>query len=119
MLLLRGPQTPGELRSRAARLHDYHDIGAVEAVVARLASREDGPHVAELAREPGRRESRWVQCFCEQPPASALAPTPAPGAPTAGGDHDRMVMLETRLERLEAKVARLHEALGVDDESDA
>ena len=62
-LLLRGPQTPGELRSRAARMASFADAAAVEQVLERLASRADGPFVRRLAREPGRREARYADCF--------------------------------------------------------
>ena len=63
-LLLRGPQTPGELRSRAGRLCRLNDVGDVEAALKQLAEREDGPYVARLPREPGKRESRYAQLFC-------------------------------------------------------
>ena len=59
-LLLRGPQTPGELRGRASRMAPITEVGEVEAALTRLASREDGPFVVRLAREPGRRESRYA-----------------------------------------------------------
>jgi uncharacterized protein YceH (UPF0502 family) len=59
-LLLRGPQTPGELRSRAARMAPFTDVSEVEAALTRLGDREDGPFVTRLAREPGRRESRYA-----------------------------------------------------------
>src|SRR5258708_7341330 len=62
-LLLRGPQTPGELRSRAARMSMFADASEVEAALARLSEREDGPFVLQLAREPGRRESRYAHLF--------------------------------------------------------
>jgi hypothetical protein len=62
-LLLRGPQTPGELRSRAARMADFSDVSEVEAALTRLSRREDGPFVTQLAREPGRRDSRWAHLF--------------------------------------------------------
>jgi uncharacterized protein len=62
-LLLRGPQTPGELRSRAARMSQFTDVSEVEAALARLSEREDGPFVLRLAREPGRRESRYAHLF--------------------------------------------------------
>lgn len=51
-LLLRGAQTPGELRSRASRMHEFSDMAEVESTLERLASREDGPYVIRLAREP-------------------------------------------------------------------
>src|SRR5580658_1134854 len=56
-LLLRGPQTPGELRSRAARMAEFSDVTQVEAALEALSSRESGPLVQKLVREPGRRES--------------------------------------------------------------
>lgn len=62
-LLLRGPQTPGELRSRAARMHEFSDMQEVEQTLENLASREDGPFVLRLAREPGKRESRYMHLF--------------------------------------------------------
>ncbi|HTT02705.1 MAG TPA: YceH family protein [Steroidobacteraceae bacterium] len=75
VLLLRGPQTPGELRSRASRMAGFADVGALEAVLQRLAERTDGPFVAALPREPGRRESRFMHLFGgEPPPAHSTAP---------------------------------------------
>ena len=62
-LLLRGAQTPGELRSRAARMHEFSDMQEVEQTLENLASREDGPFVLRLAREPGKRESRYMHLF--------------------------------------------------------
>ena len=62
-LLVRGPQTPGELRSRAARMAPFTDVSEVEAALTRLGDREDGPFVTRLAREPGRRDSRYAHLF--------------------------------------------------------
>jgi uncharacterized protein YceH (UPF0502 family) len=62
-LLLRGPQTPGELRGRASRMAPFTDVSEVEAALTRLSEREDGPFVTRLAREPGRRESRYAHLF--------------------------------------------------------
>ncbi len=62
-LLLRGPQTPGELRTRASRMHPFGHVDEVQAVLDTLASREDGPFVVRLEREPGRRESRYAHLF--------------------------------------------------------
>src|SRR6478609_5625251 len=70
-LLLRGPQTPGELRSRAPRMAEFPDPGVIETVLAGLASRPGGGLVVRLAREPNRRDSRWAQLF-EELPASAV-----------------------------------------------
>ena len=62
-LLVRGPQTPGELRSRAARMAPVTDVSEIEAALSRLSNREDGPFVTRLAREPGRRDSRYAHLF--------------------------------------------------------
>lgn len=59
-LLLRGPQTPGELRGRAERMHRFADMAEVENALEQLASRDDGPYVVRLPREPGKRESRYM-----------------------------------------------------------
>lgn len=59
-LLLRGAQTPGELRTRASRMHEFSDMQEVEQTLEGLAAREDGPYVVRLAREPGKRESRYM-----------------------------------------------------------
>ncbi|MES9993364.1 MAG: DUF480 domain-containing protein [Candidatus Thiodiazotropha sp.] len=63
LLMLRGPQTPGELRSRSNRLCKFSDVEEVERALSGLMQREDGPFVARLAREPGRRESRFAHLF--------------------------------------------------------
>jgi uncharacterized protein YceH (UPF0502 family) len=62
-LLLRGPQTPGELRSRASRMASFTDGAEVEACLARLSKRDGTPYVTRLTREPGRREPRYAQLF--------------------------------------------------------
>lgn len=67
-LLLRGPQTPGELRTRAARFAPLHDVTEVEAALEDLMTRPEGPYVARLAREPGRRDSRYMHLFSGEAP---------------------------------------------------
>ncbi len=103
-LFLRGPQTPGELRSRASRLCRFADVGEVEAALEQLARREDGPYVVRLPREPGKRESRYAHLFSGEvrgaEPGAALVDTgPAHG--------DRLEQIEQRLAELEAEVAAL------------
>ncbi|HSY07101.1 MAG TPA: DUF480 domain-containing protein [Steroidobacteraceae bacterium] len=94
-LLLRGPQTPGELRSRASRMAEFADTDAVEAVLADLIERADGQFVTRLPREPGRRDARYAHLFSGEvaaPPSAA--PRDAAVAPS-------------RLERLEEEVRQL------------
>ncbi len=76
VLLLRGPQTPGELRTRTNRLCEFPDAEAVEATLKNLMSREDGPFIARLPRASGERESRYAHLFFG---AIESAPEP-PGA---------------------------------------
>src|SRR5690242_17398016 len=72
-LLLRGPQTPGELRSRASRMASFGDVSEVEAALQGLLERESAPLVVRLAREPGRRESRYMHLFGGEPPPQSVA----------------------------------------------
>lgn len=117
VLLLRGAQTPGELRTRTTRLHDFGDIGEVERVLSTLATRGDGPHVAELPREPGRRESRWVQLFTgAAPPATTRShPVVEATAPQRDEEGTRLAALEHRVAALEATVAALRAELGIEE----
>lgn len=104
-LLLRGPQTPGELRMHAGRLAPLGDVQQVEAALEDLMTRPEGPFVARLAREPGRRESRYAQLFTG-PPTQALAGTVAEpaAAPLATAEEPGLV---ARVAALEAEVAEL------------
>jgi uncharacterized protein YceH (UPF0502 family) len=107
VLLLRGPQTPGELRTRTERLCKFHDVGEVEAVLEHLMQRDDGPFVVKLPREPGKRESRFAHLFGDVPVLQDVA-VPAP-AGSAWPDSDA-----GRIERLEKIVNRLqHEVAGL------
>ncbi|MGH8288496.1 MAG: YceH family protein [Steroidobacteraceae bacterium] len=111
-LLLRGPQTPGELRSRAGRMASFTDVSEVEAVLQGLQERESGPLVARLAREPGRRESRYMQLFGGEPvpQAEAQAEAQARAAEGASSGAERET-LETRVARLETELMSLRAEL--------
>lgn len=102
-LLLRGAQTPGELRSRASRMYEFSDMAEVDATLEQLATREDGPYVVRLAREPGKRESRFMHLFCGEVDEQALASDA--GVSAASGD------LQARVEALESEVAELRQRL--------
>ena len=106
-LLLRGPQTPGELRTRAQRLAPFADIGDVEATLARLVGREDGPFVTKLARQPGSREARYAQLFTELPEQASADESAEPEPAEAG----REPGIGARVAALEATVARLTEEI--------
>jgi len=78
VLLLRGPQTVGELRSRALRLHKFNEMSEVEAVLQGLTEREDGPFVIKLPRQTGRKEHRYDHLFCGEPEIEEEAEFPGP-----------------------------------------
>ncbi|WOX51143.1 DUF480 domain-containing protein [Aeromonas sp. CD] len=107
-LLLRGPQTPGELRSRTNRLCSFDDVTQVDAVLAKLA--EQGPYVVKLPREPGKRESRYAHLFSGEVDLQALAET-APASSYASPAADRLTALEEEVESLKAQLQLLAERL--------
>jgi hypothetical protein len=102
VLLLRGPQTPGELRSRTPHLYNFESLAAVEEVLQRLAARAE-PLVRKLPRAPGTKESRYVHLLGGDinVEAAAEAPAPAePDAPLVPADPERMAKLEAEIEKL-------------------
>ncbi|MGL6426492.1 YceH family protein [Aeromonas hydrophila] len=107
-LLLRGPQTPGELRSRTNRLCSFDDVTQVDAVLAKLA--EQGPYVVKLPREPGKRESRYAHLFSGEVDLQALVES-APASSYASPAADRLTALEEEVERLKAQLQLLAERL--------
>jgi len=113
-LFLRGAQTPGELRSRASRLCPFSDVTEVEAVLGGLAQREDGPFALRLAREPGRRESRYAHLFSGalsdgEEGRSQDDAADYPEAP--GANVGRISQLEARIADLEHEMAELKQRL--------
>jgi len=115
VLLLRGPQTPGELKTRCERLVGFASLEALEDVLARLVARG---YVQALARRPGQKEERYLHTLgaSATPPAPEQAAPAAPAAPAAvavpaspatPAAPDAARELTARLERLEARVAQL------------
>lgn len=107
-LMLRGPQTAGELRIATERLHRFADIGSVEAFLEELATRPDsegGALVVKLSRAAGERESRWAHLL-SGPVETPVAASPAPAR--AGGDVEA---LREEVRRLAAEVAELRAAV--------
>jgi len=104
LLLLRGPQTPGELKSRSDRLCEFKDLEDVEAVLERLAERNP-PFVMRLPRLPGTKESRFIHLLSGEVDAEALAAREVSTIGAAG------TSLGERVARLEAEVAALREEL--------
>lgn len=107
VIMLRGPQTAGELRIHSERLHRFADISAVEAFLAEMASRPAGALVVELARQAGARETRW---------AHLLSGAPALVAETEGKPEERVAVgevaaLRATVTQLQSEVAQLRAAL--------
>jgi len=104
-LLIRGPQTPGELRTRAARMALFPEVGTVETALESLSSRADGPFVVRLPREPGRRDSRYAHLF------GGAVTIPAHTEESVTGPSMASAPAPSRLERLEEEVRQLKEEL--------
>ena len=106
MLLLRGPQTPGELRTRTNRLCEFADAAQVEAALKGLMEREDGPFIARLARAAGSRESRYAHLFSG---AIESAPEPAEEDQPAAGSSlsQRVTLLEELVAQLRTEIDAL------------
>jgi uncharacterized protein len=117
-LLVRGPQTPGELRTRASRMAQIGEASEVDAALARLRDRADGPFVVQLAREPNRRDSRWAHLF-SGPVANAASESEiaevrslAAVAPASGRSDDRLAKVEREVQALRAELDELKRRLG-------
>jgi uncharacterized protein YceH (UPF0502 family) len=111
-LLLRGPQTPGELRTRAPRMAEVRDPAEVDSALEDLATRPDGPFVKQLPREAGRRDSRYAHLFSGEDhfPVATEAEGAAEPQTTAVGGESRS-SLQARVSTLEEQVAALRQDL--------
>jgi uncharacterized protein YceH (UPF0502 family) len=109
LLLLRGAQTPGELRARSGRLHTFADNHAVVAALTGLMEREGEPLVARLARSPGRKDSEYMHLFSG--PVDSRPPHAEAAQPRAARDEVGITELAERLSALEAEVAELRSRL--------
>ncbi|HEY6337974.1 MAG TPA: DUF480 domain-containing protein [Candidatus Sulfotelmatobacter sp.] len=114
VLLLRGPQTPGELRGRTDRMYHFEGLDDAVSTLDRLAQREP-PLARVLPRQPGTKESRYMHLFCGDPPearesahvARALSPAHAGGQSAS----DRLAMLEEEVSHLRQELSDVHEQL--------
>ncbi len=124
VLMLRGPQTLGELRTNAARLAEFADLEAVASTVRALAERVPAL-VMELPRPPGKREERYLHLLSGTPdPAelaslSAAAGGPSSAAPTGSERDDRLAALEDEVARLRSDLDRLWTLTGHADRREA
>ena len=117
LLLLRGPQTPGELKSRSERMHDFASVEQVEATLQQMAEGEEDALVRELPRRPGQRENRWIHLFAsaeaqrEMEAAGSHDDEPPARPERSSASAERMAALENALRDLEAEVTELKDEL--------
>ncbi len=122
-LLLRGPQTSGELRGRCERMHAFAGTDAVDDALGRLAARPSGAVARHLPRQPGQKEARWTQLLTSEP--TVETPPREPASVSTGAAQpltarialppeaeSRIAALEAEVTRLSAELEKLREALG-------
>jgi uncharacterized protein YceH (UPF0502 family) len=113
LLMLRGPQTPGEIRSRADRLYSFDDLATVQSTLERLANRpadtagtESGPLTTVLPRQPGSREVRYAHLLGSLPEMGAISERNAEAGPDGAPGFSNLSTMQ-RLARMEAEIASL------------
>lgn len=109
-LLLRGPQTPGELRGRASRLHKFDDLGVAQTTLRKLMEREP-PLVKVLPRQPGTKEPRYAHLLCGDVEGARAEAAPAPAPKGNTSDDDRVARLEEKVASLQAEIATLKQQI--------
>jgi uncharacterized protein YceH (UPF0502 family) len=122
LLMLRGPQTPGELRSRTERMYTFDDIAAVQATLERLASREasaepngsganisTGPLTILLPRQPGSREARYAHLLSGTPDISTATISAVPSSTTVLAANERIAQLESEIATLNSAIDTLRQ----------
>lgn len=110
LLLLRGPQTPGELRARSGRLHTFADNEEVVIAANSLVEREGEPMLVKLPRTPGRKDAEYMHLFCGPVDIEAYTARAQSEKPSGGG-RTSVSELAERVDALEADVARLKSLL--------
>jgi uncharacterized protein YceH (UPF0502 family) len=101
VLMLRGPQTAGEIRTRAGRLYNFTNLYEVDETLENLNKREDGPFVVKLERQPGMKERRYAHLFCGQPVIEEKEQIP--------NENERILKLELMMQYLQSEIKKLNE----------
>lgn len=112
-LMLRGPQTGAELRTHVERMRPFADVAAVETVLQGLIEHAEGPFVARLAREPGRREARYGHLLCgpAEPGLTAGGPGETPVRVSLSPERERIAALEAEVAALRARLDEIEARL--------
>lgn len=111
VLMLRGPQTPGELYARTVRLEPFADLADLEGVLESLIARQPEPLVARLTRRAGQKEVRYAHLLSGEPQAYVPGTAEEPAIHRAGAEDGRLAALEQTVEELRAEVAALRSEL--------
>jgi hypothetical protein len=109
VLMLRGPQTLGELRERTGRMHEFAGLEEVQATLYALA-RRDEPLAVKLERQPGQKDARYAHLLSGEIDVEALAAAHPTRSASSPGTNDRITKLESEVERLSDEVATLRDA---------
>jgi hypothetical protein len=107
VLLLRGAQTLGELRDRAARLHEFASLEEVDHTLNALSAKEPDPLVIRLPRQPGQKEARFAHLLCGEVKVDAVLEAEPPRRSSRSGESERVAALEQQVESLRAEVNSL------------
>jgi hypothetical protein len=118
LLLLRGPQTPGEMRTRAGRLCEFASPSEAETVLQELVRRPGGPFVVKLTRQPGQSASRYAHLLSGPVDAGQPATTPT-AQPAPAPDNDQLTALANEVASLRAELNQLKQQLGIAPKRDA
>ena len=116
LLLLRGPQTPGEIRSRSGRLYAFADNAEVVVALESLIDRDGQPLLVKLPRTPGRKDSEYMHLFSGPVDVEAHASEAAQAREAAGSGRTSVAALEERVEKIETELARIKAAVGIQDD---
>ncbi len=109
-LMLRGPQTVGEIRTRTERMHTFESVDHVQQNLTNLSESPEGPFVVEIPRQPGQKESRFAHLLSGEPERARATPPPAQPAaeiPSPEPQPDRMSALEEDVQSLREELAEL------------
>jgi uncharacterized protein len=106
VLMLRGPQTPGELRGRTERMHRFEDLTDVQSTLQKLMTREE-PLVKVLPRQPGTKEARYAHLLSGEKPEWDAPPAPVEARAESSADGERITLLEEEVSSLKRDIADL------------
>jgi uncharacterized protein YceH (UPF0502 family) len=112
VLFLRGPQTPGELRTRTNRLFTFNNMQQVDGALADLISRNDGPLIVKLAPSVGKREPRYCHLFSDEMGTIEESPVSLVGSETYNEQEQRIIYLEQEVSFLRKEMDNLRQELG-------